>query len=162
MARWTMADVEALKKKPEKPKKEKVRLYAPAFEDTSELERETQAAIVKVLRQLGLLFYHINNGADIGAIGGAIAQGQGVVEGVPDICVAEPFDLDGTVYHSLYIEVKRPKGGTVGAEQIAWRNALRARGFWVISGIGGAGLVIDFLCQTYGARVAHDLPKGCK
>ena len=163
---WTQADVEAFEAKRGKKKivekKAKTKIYAPAFEDTSELERETQTAIIKAIRQLGLLFYHVNNGANVGAVAGAIAQGQGVVEGVPDLVVAEPFEFLGVAYHALYIEVKRPKGGAVADAQTEWATALRNRGYWVISGIGGAGLVIDFLCDVYKPRIAVDLPKGCR
>lgn len=159
MSRWTMADVEHLIKKPasvKKPRRSKAEVFTPATERLlcgDDLERQTQSAILDFLSGLNLLFYHINNGADIGGIAGAIAQGQGVVAGVPDLCVAEPFDFNGVVYHGLYIEVKKPKGGELSERQRLWAAALRERGYWVISGIGGASLVIDFLAMVYKPRV---------
>lgn len=98
------------------------------------------------------MFYHVNNGADIGAISGAIAQGQGVVAGVPDLCVCEPFEFNGVVYHGLYVELKKPVGGKLSPKQEAWASALRERSYWVISGIGGSSLVIDFILMIYKPR----------
>lgn len=159
MARWTMDDVKHLIKKPA-PEKKKSRSKAEVFTPASErllcgddLERQTQSAILDFLSALNLLHYHINNGADIGGVAGAIAQGQGVVAGVPDLCVPEPFEFDGVLYHGLYIEVKKPKGGALSERQKLWAAALRERRYWVISGIGGASLVIDFLAMVYKPRV---------
>lgn len=158
MSRWTFDDVKHLIKKPTHEKKKR-RSRAEVFTPTAErllcgddLERQTQSAIIDFLSALNLLFYHVNNGADIGGVAGAIAQGQGVVAGVPDLCVCEPFDFNGVAYHGLYIEVKKPKGGALGEHQKLWAAALRERGYWVISGIGGASLVIDFLVMVYKPR----------
>lgn len=168
MSRWTMADVEHLIKKPapeKKKRRSRAEVFTPATERllcADDLERQTQSAIIDFLSALNLLFYHINNGAHVGAVGGAIAQSQGVVAGVPDLCIPEPFSFNGTEYHGLYIEVKKPEGGELGERQKLWAAALRERGYWVISGIGGASLVIDFLAMVYKPRLKKPACMGGK
>ena len=49
---------------------------------------------------------------------------QGVKPGVPDICL--PVPRNG--YGSLYIEMKRRKGGTVSDNQRMWINSLESFG----------------------------------
>lgn len=155
MARWTQADVDAAQRSKAKQARKplpKVHVVSSVLDDPALVERQTQAQIVGVLDDLGLVYFHINNGANIGAVAGAIAQGQGVKAGVPDLFVSEPFEFDGVLYHGLYIEVKKPKGGALSERQKLWAAALRERGYWVISGIGGASLVIDFLAMVYKPR----------
>lgn len=157
MARWTQADVDAAQRSKAKQARKplpKVHVVSSVLDDPALAERQTQAQIVDVLDDLGLVYFHINNGANIGAVAGAIAQGQGVKAGVPDLFVSESFEFGGVIYHGLYIEVKKPRGGKVSDKQQLWRDALRERNYWVLSGLGGAGLVIDFLCEVYKPRIA--------
>jgi len=163
MARWTQADVDAAQRPKAKQARKpspKVHVVSSVLDDPLELERQTQAQIVGVLDDLGLVYFHINNGANIGAVAGAIAQGQGVKAGVPDLFVSESFELCDVVYHGLYIEVKKPHGGKESDRQRLWRDALRERNYWVLSGLGGAGLVIDFLCVIYKPRIAPKCMRG--
>lgn len=53
---------------------------------------------------------------------------EGVLAGVPDVCVAEPR---GT-WHGLYIEMKRQKGGKVSPEQQQIHDKLVKRGYKVV------------------------------
>lgn len=53
---------------------------------------------------------------------------EGVKAGVPDVHL--PVARAG--YHSLYIEMKRQRGGKVSPEQIQWRRALEEEGHRVV------------------------------
>jgi hypothetical protein len=54
----------------------------------------------------------------------AILKMTGVKSGVPDICLPVPRNGFG----SLYIELKRRKGGAVSVNQKMWLNALKTVG----------------------------------
>lgn len=51
---------------------------------------------------------------------------MGVSAGYPDLTIPYPFKG----YHGLYIEFKRPDGGTVSPEQTKWLNFLNAQGYY--------------------------------
>jgi len=53
---------------------------------------------------------------------------EGVKPGVPDMFL--PIARGGR--HGLFIELKRAKGGTLSAAQLAWINALRGEGYEAI------------------------------
>lgn len=65
---------------------------------------------------------------------------EGLKSGVPDICLPVarfwvpqrgPMKGQWVESHSLYIELKRTKGGKVSPEQREWIKKLRAQGHWV-------------------------------
>ncbi len=70
------------------------------------------------------LLHAIPNGGYRTARTAAILQRTGVKPGVPDICL--PVPRGG--YNSLYIELKRVKGGVVSARQKIWLDRLNANG----------------------------------
>lgn len=59
-------------------------------------------------------------------------RAEGVKKGVPDICL--PVARGG--FHSLYIEMKRVKGGKEKPEQAEWRIALATAGHQVVTARG--------------------------
>ncbi len=66
-------------------------------------------------------------------------KAEGVKSGVPDICVAWPFNG----HHGLYIEMKRRadvekdrRAGVLGFNQDPWHLRLRARGYTVVTCYG--------------------------
>ena len=61
---------------------------------------------------------------------------EGLKSGVPDICLPVP-SVDGQ-YHSLYIELKRKKGGKVSDEQKWWIGNLQFYGNRAHVAKGGA------------------------
>ena len=73
------------------------------------------------------LMYHIpNEGKRSRATGGRM-RAEGLKSGVPDICLPIPR----AAYKSLYIELKRRKGGTLSDAQHAWLLKLQKQGHCV-------------------------------
>lgn len=69
--------------------------------------------------------HHIPNGGSRNAVEAANLKAQGVLAGVPDICL--PCARGG--YHGLYIELKRRQGGRVSPEQKKMLMALQRLGY---------------------------------
>lgn len=70
------------------------------------------------------LMYAVPNGGSRNLIEAAHLKAQGVKPGVPDICLPVPSGR----YTTLYIELKRRKGGRVSEEQKGWIAALNRVG----------------------------------
>ena len=70
------------------------------------------------------LLYHIPNGGSRNPIEARHLKEQGVMPGVPDICLPVP----NVKYTALYIELKRRKGGRVSEDQRGWIAALNRVG----------------------------------
>lgn len=85
-------------------------------------ERVIQRGIVKDLRRLGFLVFHIPNGGHL--VGGyrqwQALQADGAMPGMVDLLI---FDRDGEVGG---LEIKKP-GGVMSAEQESCHKALKAR-----------------------------------
>lgn len=71
------------------------------------------------------LLYHIPNGGSRHIAEAVALKRQGVKPGVPDICLPVACGQ----YHGLYIELKRPDGGTVSQNQKEWITQLNGRGY---------------------------------
>jgi len=78
------------------------------------------------IKELSML-YHIPNGGSRNHLEAIHLKQQGVQAGVPDLCL--PVARGGC--HSLYIELKRTKGGRVSREQTEWMEALMQQGHMV-------------------------------
>lgn len=74
--------------------------------------------------ELALMFY-VPNGGSRNSVEAANLKRQGVKPGVPDLFLPVPRGI----YHGLFIELKRYKGGRVSKEQTEWMAALRTMGF---------------------------------
>lgn len=80
------------------------------------------------------LLHHIPNGQKLGGnaqqrmIRGKRLKDEGMKAGVPDICLPIPSGR----YHGLYIELKKPSGGTVSSEQEKWLVALNLQGYLAV------------------------------
>lgn len=72
--------------------------------------------------------YHIPNEGKRSAATGAKLRREGLRSGVPDICL--PVARGG--YHSLYIEMKRVKGGRMTVDQACWLNMLTKYGNYAV------------------------------
>jgi len=70
------------------------------------------------------LFYHIPNEGKRSYRAGRELKDQGLKAGVPDNCL--PVARGG--YHSLYIELKRQKGGKISEQQREWIDRLNRAG----------------------------------
>jgi len=125
---------------------------------------EQKALIIWVTAQIGrgrselALLYAIPNGAffgddsktlkngkklPMGVIRGRRMAAEGLKEGVPDLCL--PVPRGGHL--SLYIEMKRRKGGVVSAKQKWWHDQLRGQGHAVIVPEGCEQAIV--LIQAY-------------
>lgn len=84
-----------------------------------------QQALVGWARSNGApLLYAIPNGGNRDAREGERLKLEGVMPGIPDLHL--PMARGG--FHSLYIEMKKAKGGTTSPEQLAVHALLRAEG----------------------------------
>lgn len=88
---------------------------------------EWAALMERKYPELRLLFAVPNGGIRDGRTA-AILERTGVKSGVPDICL--PVPRGG--WHSLYLELKRRKGGTLSANQRIWLNALTEQGHMAV------------------------------
>jgi len=70
------------------------------------------------------LLFAIPNGGYRPPKTAAILKATGVKSGVPDICLPVPRGE----HHSLYIELKRRKGGSLSVNQRKWLKALNEQG----------------------------------
>lgn len=71
------------------------------------------------------LMYHIPNGGSRHIAEAVALRRQGVKAGVPDICLPVACGQ----YHGLYIELKRPGGGTLSEAQREWITNLNGKGY---------------------------------
>lgn len=76
--------------------------------------------------EVGLLF-HIPNGGSRNAIEAKHLKQQGVKRGVPDLFLP----VARSIYHGLFVEMKRVNGGKVSEEQKAWIARLMHQGYMV-------------------------------
>jgi hypothetical protein len=93
-------------------------------------EHEEQAALIGLCRAyearypvLGMVYAIPNGGARHKATAARLLR-EGVRAGVPDLCI--PVARRG--FHSLYIELKRTRGGRVSGAQDAYLMALHRHG----------------------------------
>lgn len=70
------------------------------------------------------LLYHVPNGGSRNPIEARHLREEGVMPGVPDICLPVP----NSQYAALYIELKRRRGGRVSDDQRGWIAALNRVG----------------------------------
>lgn len=99
------------------------------YNDTPYEEKEQQNLFYWAALQCGKYpvlrkMYHIPNGGKRGKAEAARFKTGGVKKGVPDIHL--PVARGG--YHSLYIELKRIKGGRLEPEQRTWIADLQEEG----------------------------------
>ncbi len=115
MTAFTQAELDALEKPVRKPR------IGKAVKGGAS-ERVIQRGIVKALRKLGFMVFHVPNGSHL--VGGyrqwQALQADGAMPGFPGLLC---FDRDGEV---AAIEVKKP-GGVVSADQERCHKALKAR-----------------------------------
>jgi VRR-NUC domain len=115
-----------------------------------DLEHEEQCSLItwatlqsKTVPELNLLFA-IPNGGNRNIVTAVKLKKEGVRPGVPDLNLPVPRGL----FHGLFIEMKKPKGGAVSADQRAWLFSLRANGYRaeVCNGwIEAKDLILDYL-----------------
>lgn len=85
------------------------------------------------------MMYHVPNGGKRTAVEAARFRAAGVKAGVPDIFLpcakASPCPFspahEPRLYHGLYIELKRTRGGCVSDAQKVWVRDLRLEGYAV-------------------------------
>lgn len=68
--------------------------------------------------------FHIPNGGSRNPVEALHLKDQGVKPGVPDICLP----VHNKIYHALYIELKRRKGGRISDAQRQWIADLNGYG----------------------------------
>ncbi|WP_304598250.1 VRR-NUC domain-containing protein [Adlercreutzia caecimuris] len=86
-------------------------------------EADEQTAVVEWCDAHGVPCFHVPNGGSRHPAEAANLKRQGVRPGVPDLCV--PVARCG--YHSLWIEMKAPKGRISDAQR-GWLDLLRSEG----------------------------------
>lgn len=108
-------------------------------------EEQEQILLASWLTKKGIAFYHVGNGGYRSIREGIKLKRMGVSPGVPDICI--PIPSGG--YHSLYIELKRSKGGRLSSAQIWWLDFLRKKNFYadVANGFEEAQKIVLYYLQ---------------
>lgn len=86
-------------------------------------EAEEQATVVEYCKLLGLPVYHIPNEGKRSRKTGAYMKAQGLMPGVPDLCI--PVARGNC--HALYIEMKA-QHGKITENQEEWIYTLRSQG----------------------------------
>ncbi|MBO9717500.1 MAG: VRR-NUC domain-containing protein [Pseudoxanthomonas sp.] len=95
------------------------------------LEHAEAAMLIRAVRGLEpahpelRLLYAIPNGGKRSRKTAADLKAEGVRSGVPDYCLP----VARGVWHGLYLELKRLRGGRVEPEQRAWLSDLEAQGY---------------------------------
>jgi hypothetical protein len=95
-----------------------------------------------------LKMFHIPNGKKRSHITAAILVGLGVKPGVSDIFLPVPRG----VYHGMFIEMKRIKGGNESAEQKAFGDQVMGDGYRYTVCMGweqAADRILQYLSLTY-------------
>lgn len=97
-------------------------------------ESEEQIAIfewaaykARAIPELELL-HHIPNGGQRNARTAARLKAEGVKPGIPDIFLPVARGM----WHGLYIELKRQRGGKLSDVQSEWIDRLRAEGYYAV------------------------------
>lgn len=90
-------------------------------------EANEQQAVVEYCAWKHIPVFHIPNGGSRHPAEAARLKAQGVKAGVPDLCI--PVARGN--YHSLYIEMKAPKG-RISEKQSEWLALLREQGMCAI------------------------------
>lgn len=86
--------------------------------------------------------FHIPNGGSRNVREAANLKRQGVVAGVPDLCI--PLVRGG--FCGLYIEMKRNAKSTVTVEQRKWINRLNEEGYLAVICCGADAAICQILC----------------
>lgn len=102
-------------------------------------EDQEQKKVVSWLRANGIKFYHIPNGGTRNLIEAVNFKKLGVSPGVPDLCI--PYARKG--YHTLYIEMKKKKGGIVSDHQKSWIEFLISEGMKAIICRGAEEAILE-------------------
>lgn len=122
--------------------------------------RDAMAAQVPALRTM----YAIPNGGARDAVTGAMLRAEGVLAGIPDICLPVPRRMeDGALYGALYIEMKRAdrsNGPTPSQETVI--ALLRENGNMAVVCYGCAeaisviGAYLGLNATSAGVNTCHD------
>lgn len=96
------------------------------------------------------LLHHIPNGGYRTPSEAARFTREGVRSGIPDICLP----VARGVYHGLYIELKRSKGGKLSEAQAQWLENLREQGYYAVRCDGADAAIREIL--GYLGEEAHD------
>ena len=99
-------------------------------------EEDEQKTLVEWLMRHGIRFCHVPNGGYRTKREGAKFKRLGVQKGMVDILIFDPPPAYPDNVGAA-IELKRRKGGRVTAEQSAWLNDLKDRG-WAVAVCQGA------------------------
>lgn len=94
-----------------------------------------------------VLIYAVPNGGGRSAMEATKLKEEGVLAGVPDLFIAEPRGI----WHGLYIEMKRVKGGSLSKAQSDIHVKLRSKGYKVVTCQGAdlAWEVFEFYMNVY-------------
>ena len=102
-------------------------------------EHQEQVEVVKYLRRNKILHYAVPNGANKSRTAQRQFSAEGLMAGVPDLCIP----VSNKYYHGLYIEMKRRvktlKSGKksvshtkVSPEQEKWLTELNEHGYYAV------------------------------
>lgn len=90
------------------------------------------------------LLFHIPNGGSRRPVEAARFKAEGVKAGVPDLFLPVPSGI----WHGLFIELKRQKGGRISDKQKRWLSDLERQGYRAELAFGwkdAAEIILDYL-----------------
>lgn len=96
---------------------------------TTRLEHTEQVGVVSRIRNFhpGVIVFAVPNGGYRRPAEAARLKDEGVLAGVPDLMIPEPR----SIFHGLFLEMKRTTGGRCSEDQVKLIRALRRRGYLV-------------------------------
>lgn len=97
-------------------------------------ERAEQKALVKMLNNHGIYHYHIPNGQKRDLRSAVELKRQGLVRGVPDLCLPISSHNPNFICSGIYIEVKEKTRGKMSKEQKVWQKILEHEKYAFICG----------------------------
>lgn len=117
-------------------------------------EHEEQKIVAECLRNAGILFCAIPNGARTSMSVAKRLKAEGLEAGAPDLLIFDPPPVfRGEIPRGVAVEMKAPKGGKPSPAQILWQRRLEERG-WVALVCYGADEALKELARL-GYRVPH-------
>jgi len=126
---------------------------AVAYKTSVPSEADEQALLVDILRWSGLDVAHIPNGGYWSYRAASDMKRLGQLKGMPDLFL---FDRAPATGQTVWVEMKRRKGGSLSASQKAVHDKLRARGDVVIVA-KGADDALEQL-RALGYKIAEPEP----
>ena len=108
-------------------------------------EHDEQNIVIKYCELKKIPVFHIPNGSYKSFTARVKSKQEGLKPGVPDLMIP----IAKSIYHGLFIEMKRLKGGNVSEHQKQWIELLNKQGYRAIICYGSSEAIkeIESYCK---------------